>query len=161
MKRNESRLLNLQFEVSNQGFSKKTSLGHKRSSLVSGNRSGETFFFTHPSAYSNLYQNTYFKFKKIDKPSKKTRIKKSKRNYRRKENISGKSIKKKNCGRLGEDFSCHSRISGNKSIFFWPKYNSNFKSSDRIIRAHRHQLKPLISRSQKNYVLDHMRHLIL
>ena len=36
----------------------------KKSSLVSGNRSGENFFITHPLAYSNVHQNIYFLIKK-------------------------------------------------------------------------------------------------
>ena len=32
----------------------------KKGSLVSGNRLGENFFITHPTAQSNVYQNIYF-----------------------------------------------------------------------------------------------------
>ena len=53
----------------------------KKSSLVSGNRSGENFFITHPLAYSNVHQNIYFLIKKknrkkITRPKKKRKRKK-------------------------------------------------------------------------------------
>ena len=39
----------------------------EKGSLVSGNWPGEIFFITHPPAYSNVNQNIYFKFQKLNK----------------------------------------------------------------------------------------------
>ena len=66
-----------------------------------------------------MYHNIHFWFLKTsNKQQEKTRTKKSKRNQRRKENISGKSIKKKIAAvRVKIFFVNH--ISGNKSVIFF------------------------------------------
>ena len=51
----------------------------KKSSLVSGNRSGENFFITHPLAYSNVHQNIYFLIKKKQKKNNKTKKKRKRK----------------------------------------------------------------------------------
>ena len=61
----------------------------KKSSLVSGNRRGENFFYHSPARTVECVSKYIFQ-----KTNKQTNKQKSKRNQRRKENISGKLIKK-------------------------------------------------------------------
>ena len=57
----------------------------KKSSLVSGNRSGENFFITHPLAYSNVHQNIYFLIKKKTEKKQQDQKKKKKKKKKLKE----------------------------------------------------------------------------
>ena len=69
-----------------------STLGPKKSGLVSGNRPGENFFIPHPPAWLNVYQNMYFQFKKAKKQTnKKTRRQKAKETKEEKKNICRKT----------------------------------------------------------------------
>ena len=60
-----------------------------------------------------------FKKQQTNKNNLKTRTKQSKRNLKRKENISGKSIKKKLAAARGEGFSRHPHFRKREVFFFF------------------------------------------
>ena len=66
-----------------------------KSSLVSGNRPGETFFIIHPPGQSNVHQNIYLNFQKTNKQkNKKQEYKKQKKLQKKREYLL--KINKKN-----------------------------------------------------------------
>ena len=92
--------------------------------FFSGNQPGENFFITHPPAHSQTCIKIYiFNFEKHQpNKQKKTRTKKSKRNYRRKANISGNVIKNNKSAAAQVKIFLATHISGNKSNFLLIPY---------------------------------------
>ena len=70
---------NFIFRNDEKNFIEKKPSSAKKSSPVSGNWPGGSFFITHPPAYSNVYQNIYFNFQKTRQ--KKQNKQKKKREY--------------------------------------------------------------------------------